>query len=164
MKIEVDLNDILWDENGVETLRESVRRQVIDTLVQTTKRGVDATIKTEVSKTIAETLATELVAKMPDIVNDVLTSEYVPVDRFGNCGKPTTFRGELIRSINDQMAYKRTSFVNDANAFTKAVDAVVSENMDQFKTEFNKLVTAKFVADAMAYATAEMAKRLGLQG
>lgn len=32
MKIEIDLNEILGDETGVETLADSVRRQVTDKL------------------------------------------------------------------------------------------------------------------------------------
>jgi hypothetical protein len=162
MKFEIDLNDILGDENGAETLQESVRRQVVECLVKTTRQGVDATIKIEVSKAIQETLKKELTDRMPLIVSDVLTSEYATVDRYGNHGKTTTFRGELIRSINEQMVYKSASYESDKNAFTKAVDGLVLANLAEFKKEFEKLVTAKFIADAMSYATAEMSKRLGL--
>jgi hypothetical protein len=162
MKIEIDLNDILGDENGAETLQESVRRQVIDTLVRTTKAGVDATIKQQVAATIKETLERELIEKMPGIINDVLTSEYTPVGRYGDAGKPTTFRAELVKSISEQMTYKAARFDSDKNAFTRAVDSLVESEVATFKKEFNSHVTAKFVADAMDYAAAEMAKRLGV--
>lgn len=162
MKIQIDLNEILGDETGVETLQESVRRQVTDALVRATKQGVDATIKQEVTATIKNTLESELIERMPIIVNDVLTAEYTPVTRYGETAKPTSFRAELIKTIHEQMVYKRTTYDSDKNAFTKAVDAVVGENVAEFKKEFQKLVTAQFVADAMAFATAEMSKRLGL--
>lgn len=162
MKIQIDLNDILGDENGAETLQESVRRQVIDAVVRTTKAGVDATIKAQVSATIKETLDAALVEKMPSILEDVLSNEYVPVSRYGQRSDPTTFRAELIKAINEQMAYKAQRYDSDKNAFTKAVDSLVESELAAFKKDFNSQVTAKFVADAMAYATTEMAKRLGV--
>lgn len=34
MKVEIDLNNILGNESGAETLADSVRRQVIDSIKQ----------------------------------------------------------------------------------------------------------------------------------
>lgn len=162
MKIEIDLNDILGDENGAETLQESVRRQVIDTLVSRTRDGMNKTIDEAVSQTITATLQAELVSRMPEILNDVLTSEYTPISNYGARGDPTSFRAELIKGINLQMVYKPSAYSSEKTAFTKAVDDVVAANMGEFKKQFDTLVTKQFVADAMKYATDEMAKRLGL--
>jgi hypothetical protein len=52
MKIEIDLNDILGDEWGTETLADSVRRQVVEKLTQTVKEGVAKKIDHEVSRVI----------------------------------------------------------------------------------------------------------------
>ena len=52
MKVEIDLNDILGDEYGAETLQESVRRQVIDNLTLVIKEGVEKKIEAEVARVI----------------------------------------------------------------------------------------------------------------
>jgi hypothetical protein len=160
MKIEIDLNDILRDEHGDgESLAESIRRQVVETLVRDCKTALKKRIDEETAAAINAALRTAVVEQMPALVADLMNAEYQPVNRYGSRSQVTTFRAELIKSIHEQMVYKRDS---DKNAFTKAVDQTVGENMAAFKAEFGKQVTGAFIAQAMAHATAEMKKRLGI--
>jgi hypothetical protein len=124
MKIEIGPNDILGDEYGTETLQESVRRQVIENLTRTIKGGIGKKIDIEVARILNEELQKVITEKMPAIVDDVLSAEYIPVDRWGGSkGTPTTFRAELVKAINEQMQYKPARYDSDKNAFTRAVDA-----------------------------------------
>lgn len=165
MKIEIDLNDILGGgEYGepAETLQDSIRRQVIDAIVKSTSDGIKRKINEETSRVINEALQAAVQEQMPALLADLMNAEYVPVDRYGSRAAPTTFRNEMIKAIQEQMVYKKTSFSSDASAFTKAVDSVISENVNAFKVEFGKQVNSQFVAQAMQYAASEMSKRLGI--
>jgi hypothetical protein len=162
MKIEIDLNDILGDESGSETLQESVRRQVIDSVTTTIKKGVGVQIDAAVSSTISAGIKDYLDNEMPALLSSIMDAEYTPVDRYGDRNKPTSFRKELVRSIAENMVYKKTTYSSDKNAFTKAVDEVIEENLKLFRTDFEKLVNAGFTASAMEYATNALKKKLGI--
>lgn len=164
MKIEVDLNDILGDENGVETLQESVRRQVIEALTRNIREGVQKQITTETARVINEELQAAIRERMPAIVDDLLNAEYRSVDRWGDQAKePTTFRAELVKAIHEQMVYKPARYENEKSTFTKAVDAVVGAKMEEFRAAYIRQVDAQFVADAMKYASDKLTERLGIK-
>jgi hypothetical protein len=142
MKIEIDLNDILYDENyGSETLQESVKRQVIDNLTKTVSLGIKKQIDTEVSLVISETLKSTLAEKIPLLVDDLMEAKYQPINKWGSKeGEETTFRKSLLNSIVENMVYKKTSYDSDRNVFTKAVDDVIREQMEKIKIEYKKTV------------------------
>jgi len=163
MKIEIDLSDVLHDENGYpsETLAETIRRQVVETI----KREAAKDIQKQISETVSVVLDAELSAaikeQMPSIVANLMEAEYVPIDRYGGRGKPTTFRQELVKKIHEEMTYVKRDY-GEKNAFTKAVDQTVSDLLGGFKTAFQKQVDADFTREAMALATATLKKRLGV--
>ena len=162
MKIEIDLNDIIGDENGAETLQDSVRRQVIDSVTATIKKGVGRQIDEAVAATITAGIKEFLDGKMPELCATVMETEYTPVSNYGQRGVPTTFRAELVRVISENMQYKRSQYSSDKNAFTSAVDGVIEENMKLFKANFETLVNRQFTAEAMNYATNALKKKLGI--
>jgi hypothetical protein len=165
MKIEIDLNDILGgDEDGYgsETMQESIRRQIIDKLSADIKTALKKRIDEETSRVINETLQAEVKQRMPALIDDLMNTEFQPVDRYGSRSTPTTFRAELIKSINENMVYKKTGSFHDTSAFTKAVDAVIAENVSKFQREFNREIDTQFVAQAMAFATEKLRERLNL--
>lgn len=163
MKIEIDLNDILGDEYGAETLQDSVRRQVIEQMTKAINEGVGNQIKSELARVFNEEIRAAVTSQMPTIVNDLLNAEYTPVDRYGDRSGPTTFRKELVAAIHEQMKYKKSQYSSKRNAFTSAVDAVIADNVKEFKADFNKLVNEQFIAEAMAHATIKLAERLGVK-
>lgn len=164
MKFEIDLNDLLADEyGGVETLADSVRRQVIEKLTAKVSTGVQAQINTEVSRVLSEELQSAVKHKMPELLNDLLTAEYRPIDRWGERVKEsTTFRKELVKEITSQMVYKKTQYSSDRNTFTNAVDSVISESVKGMQQDFDKKIIEMFQKEAFDYATKQMAKKLGV--
>jgi len=154
-KIEIDIHELLGDP---EFLRESIEEKVKETILQ----GIGKNITAQVSNLINQELARAIEKKMPELVNAVLDDPYVKVDQWGDRegSKPTTFRTELVRAVNDQMTYKKKTFSSDENAFTKAVDGVVAANVRTFKESFNKLVNDTFTKDALNYAVAKLRERL----
>lgn len=164
MKIEIDLNDILGDEFGAETIQESVKRQVIEHLSREVKEGIGKRLDSEVSAMINSELKEALKARIPGLIDDLMTTEYTPVDRWGSYerDKTTTFRKELVKSINEQMVYKKARYESDKSAFTKAVDSVVSENVNEFERSFNKLVNDTFTRETMAHAMKTLREKFGI--
>lgn len=160
MKIEIDLNDILGDEDGVETLQESVRRQVLDSLSRTIKEGVQKRVNEETSRILNEELQSVLRSRTPALIDDIFSAEFTPVTRYGERSMPTTFRNEIIKTLQGEMVYKKANYDSDKNAYTKAVDKIVGENLAAFQAEFKKQVSDTFLKDAMAYAVSELGKRL----
>lgn len=164
MKIEIDLNDIMGDESGVETLADSVRRQVIEKLSREVKEGIGRKIDSELSQVIGSTIRQAMESLMPSTIENLMEAEYKPVDRYGDrCKENTTFRKELVKTIHEQMVYKKTNYDSDKNAFTKAVDAVIAENVKHFQTEFNTLVNSQFTHSCFVYAQTELQKKLGIK-
>lgn len=164
MKIEIDLNEILSDEDyGSETLQESVRRQVVTKLADQIKKGIGDRIDRDVSEVISETLSSSVKELMPNLINDLMSAEYCPITNWGDRGEPTTFRKQLVKVIHEQMVYKKTSYSSDKNAFTVAVDGVISENIAIFKKDFDKLVNEAFTKECLEYAKKSLSEKLGLK-
>jgi hypothetical protein len=163
MKLEIDLNDILGNEYGTETLQDSIRRQIVEGFTATIRKSVNTEIEQAVSKTITTEIKTFIEAELPGLMATLLEAEYTPVGRYGEQSKPTTFRAELVKSITENMVYKRASHESDKNAFTKAVDAVISESVNAFKQDFQKQVDANYTAEVMQFAQESLKKKLGIK-
>jgi hypothetical protein len=162
MKIEIDLNDILGDENGSETIQESVRRQVIESVSETVKKGIGQRIDRAVGETISEQINLYLTGEMPHLLENIMDAEYTPVTRYGQPEQPTSFRKELLKSITENMVYKKQSYSSNESAFTRAVDQVIDEKVKSFKADFTKQVDSHFTAAAMQFAVDTLKKKLGI--
>lgn len=166
MKIEIDLNDILGgdEEYGSETLNESIRRQVVDKLTKTVSEGIGKRIDVELARVIDEQITTGLKDKLPALVDDILAAEYTPVDRYGHRSKETTnIRAEIVKTVTEQMVYKTGGYSSEKNAYTSAVDGLISKHVGEFKAAFDKQIDATFVREAMEYATKKLGERLGVK-
>jgi len=162
MKIEIDLDDILGDESGVETLQESIRRQVIDSITKNVKQGIKLRIDEAVGNTIQTELNSYLKDALPGLFAQIMDAEYTPVSTYGSRGDTTTLRATLLKSITDNMVYRKGNYSSENNAFTKAVDSVMEEQLKAFKADFNKTVDATFTAAAFAHAREAVQKKLGI--
>jgi hypothetical protein len=162
MKFEIDLNDILSDEFGAETLQESIKRQVVDNITKKISEGVLKRIDNEVNMQITSIINEAIADKMPAIVDDIMNCEYSPVDRYGTRKDKTTFRKELVNTIAAECVYKNTSYNSDKNTFTKAVDNVVTEQMKLIEQNYKKEVDEAIGKKAFDLAIDTLKKKLGL--
>ena len=163
MKIEIDLNDFLGDEYGAETLNESIKRQVIDNLTKTVEKGIQKQINEKVSSVIEDTLCLALAEKMPILIYDLMNATYQPVDIYGSRKPETTFRNELIKSIMEQMTYKKQYSGDKDNFFTKAVDQVIAEQMKIISENYKKTVDEFIGKKAFDLAITTLKIKLGLE-
>lgn len=165
MKIEIDLNDVFQDEDGTpsESLSESVKRQIIDSIVARTRADVNQRISDAISKIVDDEVKGKIAEIIPRLLSEALDYEYTPVSSYGAKSEPTTVRNELAKAVQQSMVYKQSSYSSDKNSFTKAVDEAVSANVIKFKSSYEKMVDAKFVAEAMEYATKKLAERLNVK-
>jgi hypothetical protein len=159
MKIEIDLNEILEHEGGVESIKESVCRQITDHL----SRSIKDRVKDRINEVLADSVKKAIDEKIPVFMADLLDSEYTVVDRYGSANKgETTLRKELVNTIKEQMQYKSSRYDNDKNAFTRAVEETVGVQVKDFQRSFNALVTEQFTKDAMEFAVSRLRERLGM--
>jgi hypothetical protein len=164
MKIEIDLSEILTSEYGeAESLAESVHRQIADTLMERIQKGVLQKVDDEIAKRLDKAIGEAVTARMPDIINDVMNTSYIPVGAYGDRKKETNFRNELIKAISEQMVYKKTSYPNDRNAFTKAVDSVLEDKMQEMQKILKDEITTDFAKKALQESVKVLKKSLGLE-
>ena len=163
MKFEIDLNDIFSDEYGSETIQESVRRQVVEKMTEVVSKGVAKKIDIVINEAITKELESALKEKMPLLIDDLMNTEYAMVDRWGDVGSKTTFRKELIKSIQDQMKYTPKNYDSDKNNFTRSVDATVKETMQQFASDYKQTVDKLFTQEALNYAQNSLKQKLGIE-
>jgi hypothetical protein len=164
MKLEIDLTEILHDDYGdpAESMAESIRRQVVAAVAKAASDGIQRRIDAAVDQAISRALTKAVDEQLPSLIADLMDAEYRPVDPFGRRGDATTLRNALLKTMQEQMVYKRSSYDSDKNAFTRAVDGAVSAKLDEFRKEYHRVVDGPFVAEAMAYATEKLRERLGL--
>lgn len=169
MKIEIDLNDIFGggDEGPDETLQESIRRQVVDSLIRRVSEGVDKEVRAKVGEAIDVALAAQVEKLMPGLIDQLMHSTYTPVDHYGRKGEPTNFQDQLLAKVIAQMEYKPSGdrYNQDReNVFTKTVREVVATKLAGFKKEFDATIDKTFVAEALEHATAKLRERMGIKG
>lgn len=163
MKIEIDLKDILQDEyENSETLSQSIKRQVVESITANLAKGIERKIDEEVSKAIDEQIKKSLDEIRPNLITQILDEEYTVVDRYGSRSKEkTTFRNQLIKVVTEEFVYKKSSYNSDKNPFTRAVDEVLEMQAKAFKKQFDELISANYVAETKAYAVKVLKEKLG---
>jgi hypothetical protein len=164
MKIEIDLKDIIQDDDyGSETMQESIRRQVVESITSKYSEGIGKRIDLEVSKAIDEQIKKSLDEIRPSLIAEILDAEYISVDRYGERAKEkTTFRKQLIKAVNENMVYVKNSYHNVNNPFTKAVDEALALQVGEFKKHFDQIITADYVKETKAYAVKVLKEKLGI--
>ena len=166
MKIEIDLNDILGDEYGTETIQESVKRQVVEKLKSGIEQRVIKEIELEVSRKIDQEISKVLESKIPGLFDNLLEEEFTPVGRYGDREKPTTIRKRFTEKLIEECKYEKngnSGYTDNRNYFSKAVDSLVQSKVDDFKKEFNSLVDSKFKEDSLKYAVTKLKEAVGLK-
>ena len=160
MKIEIDLQDILGDEYGdVESLAESIQRQVIDNLTNRVSEGILKKVDNSISELLNKKVEEFAKEQLPSLFDNVIDKEYSIVDRWGSHEETTTMRKKLVTVLTDQMVYKSARYDSEKNYFTKNVDEIMSEKMSVFKKDFNTKVDEAFSTEALAYASAKMIEK-----
>jgi hypothetical protein len=165
MKIEIDLDDIFRDGDGnpEEGLEESVRRQVIDRLSGDMRKRLFAQLDVNLTTIMNEQINAVIKDRMPELLDDILNTEYTPVSTYGiKAQASTTFRAEIIAAVANNMKYEPKGNGYDENAFTKAVKSIVNAQTAALQKEILARVDTEFKKDAMAFAVAKLSERLGL--
>jgi uncharacterized phage protein gp47/JayE len=164
MKFEIDLSDVMGEEFEGASTQEVIKQMVVDKLVDFSKKALQQKIDVEVAKCIDEEIKIAIKNQMPSIIQDVTNCEYTPVDNWGQKKTPTTFRKQLLESISKEMEYKRQNYDSDKNVFTRTVDSVIKECVENFGKKFNKEVEERFFTEAVKSATDNIRRKLGIAG
>jgi hypothetical protein len=165
MKVEIDLSEIFCDSEDPCDLNvnDAIRQEVVRALTKTMGERLTSTIEYETRVVINAELQAAVKERMPQIVDSIIDAPFVPVGQYGSPGTPTTFRDALAKAIMDQMVYKKVTYDSDKNLFTRAVDAVLEENLKLFKAEMKRQVDAQYAAAVLVAATDALRQKLGLK-
>ena len=104
IQISIDLHDVFFgdDEYPNETLEEAIRRQVVAQIASEVKsqalKPISALVNGHVENAVAESVSSVL----PKMIEEVLQSEYTVVGKWGEKGKTTTLRNEIVETLTDQ--------------------------------------------------------------
>lgn len=109
-----------------------------------------------------ERLQEALKDHMPQLLDDVMNYEYTPVDSYGRASAKTSFKAQLVAAVAKECVYAPRTYSSEENAFTRGVKNAVEAQLNVFKKEFDAKINEQFRKDCLAYAVAELSKRLGL--
>ena len=160
MKIEIDLKDVLENEFGsMESLAESIRRQIVDNLTNTLSKGIQEKITQEIGLLIDDQIKNIVAQQMPSLFAELIDKEYQITDAWGTFKGKTTMRNNLIKTLTEQMTYKNSNYHSDKNYFTKQIDECISTQMVKFKEDFVKTANQLLAKEAFDYAVKEFNKK-----
>jgi hypothetical protein len=163
MQITIDLSDIFCSEDDPCDLQEAIKQEVVRHITATLTKGLHLQVAEAVTRIMDEQIAATVSAQMPGIIDDIINVEYTPVDRYGHRERPTTFRAELIKKVQEEMQYRPETYETKENTFTRSVRGIVKEQLTAFKTDFDKKVNAAYVAEVHEYAIATLARKFGIE-
>lgn len=165
MKVEIDLSDVLYDDEAgaEETLAECVRRQVVNQLADRLHAKIEKEVMLAVHSQIDQRVTALVNAKVQEVTEMALDSEYTPVDSYGRTSCPTTIRKTFVAALQSVMKFERKSSY-DQSPFTNAVMAAVESHLKEFKSQYTKLVDAEFTAAVLTEAQRKLQERLGIKG
>jgi transcriptional antiterminator len=165
MKLEIDLNDIFRDENGIpeESLEDSIKRQVLEKLSGDLRKRLFSRLDEELSKVMTAQIQEVMKAKMPELIDDIMNTSYIPISGYGSRGEKTTFRDELVKAVTSNMKYEPKNYTSDENVFTRSVKSILEAKTSALQKAITDQVDVKFKEDAIKFAVTKLAERLGLK-
>lgn len=167
LSIELDLNEILTDENGYpeESVEQSIKRQVIEKIAETAKKGIGRQIEISIRDAVAKVIDSAVAEKLPSMIDMLLNEEYTPRTQWGEKLEPTTVRNELIKRFREEFQYVKTDPYGNrskATAFSQAVDKFVEEKLREFKKTFDDTVGKQFHEEALKYVGQVISKKFNV--
>ncbi|MCE2838032.1 MAG: hypothetical protein LW834_13910 [Cyanobium sp. 49614_E6] len=166
MNISINLSDIFRDEDGDlldddEATRQAIKRQVIDQLTSECLKILFGRYDDELVLIMRSQLNEVMKTRMPSLVDDVMNTEFTPVNKNGQRSEPTTFRAEIIKTCTSEMTYEPKHYVLDENFFTRTIKGVLREQTEAFKEALKQQIDTLFKSNALVFAVDELKKRLG---
>lgn len=161
MKIDIDLSDI-FDE-GEESVNDSVKDTIINTVVQKIYSKIDKEISIKVSEILIKGITEKLHAHLDKLIPELMEYEFAETGMYGASKEKTTVKNRILKQLETECKWKDARYESDKNAFTKAVEGVVSKMTAEFKAKFNTEVNALFVKETLEHAQLKLREKLGIK-
>lgn len=163
MKFEIELDD-LFDTNEYGRISAKTQRALQSTIIrkvaELVRAEVDVQIRDAVKAYIDSNLESIIAPKITKLCEDLLDYEYVPVTLYGSKAPPTTLRNTIIAQVQNDCVYKNDAYRQPQNTFTKVLTKIVTDQIDEFKSDFTKQVNEKLRQEAYAYAVKTLKEKL----
>jgi hypothetical protein len=135
----------------VEQMSESIDERIEEAVMSVINDGVKEKIDLCVKNRIEE------------IVEVGLDQEFEEVDKWGKSEGKFTIRKRLVEKFKKEANFLPKKWDSDESVFTRMLKKVLSDNLDIFGKEFDKVIDTKFIADCQEYAAEKLRKRLGIK-
>jgi hypothetical protein len=166
MKLEIDLSSIFSggdeDESG-RSVDELIKEAVIERVIGDVRNRMPKLLDEKLNAALSAEVNTAVKSFIEKTLPNLMDHEFTETSSWGEKKGVYTVRNRILKSVEEQVFYKQTSYNSDKNAFTRCVDDIVEAKMSTFKKEVNKAVDEKFTREAMAYAEKALRERLGVK-
>lgn len=162
MKITIDLADAFdRDEETGELDYKGVREAIIEKAARLIIDQCHSDVHRLVREKVQAAMTASVKSQMEKLFTDFLDEEFIPVNEYGSRSAKTTVRNQIAEMIKTACTISNDRY-NNSNTFASVVKDAAETKMKEFKSEFSKQVDNLFVAQAVAHATAELKKKLGV--
>lgn len=163
MEIKINLDELVGsDEEGSGSIKEFILEEIRRKASSAVEKLLVGEIKSAIVTVCQEQIKILVAGHLEGMVHDTLHNPFCPKDSMGRLLPETTVRDEIIKLVQAQMVYKKTSYDSDKNAFTLQHERIVAAEFAKFKESFSKLVNETFTAQAMQHAAQTLKAKLGL--
>lgn len=169
MKITIDLAEAFdRDEDTGDIDYKGVREAIIEKAARLLIDGKtygfsgENSIERQVKEVVGAAITASVKTQIDKLFVDFLDEQFTPISEYGAKSTPTTVRNRIAEMVQKACTITSNDRYGNANTFTKVVHDAAEAKMSEFKKEFSKQVDNLFVAQAVAHATAELKRKLGV--
>ena len=161
MKLNIDLDELFIgaNEDGLDA-RTAIKKAVVDEIVGELWPCCMDAARSEIAVKVSEQIGPVIEEQLKVLFADLMDHEFEEVSAYGRKGGKWTVRKRILDCIEKTCVFSNKGYYNDTNKFTEAVNSVVKDSMEGFKKEFTAAVNKELCANAMAFAVAELSKKL----
>ena len=157
MEIKINTEDLVGEECSV---REEIISLAVEAFRKDVAEKVDREVNSFITNQLQDQIKTQMTKQIDLIIHDGLDYEYTEMDKWGTPHGKFTIRQRIADIFKEQAVFKQKQWDSDKNVFTKVVEQIISEELKNFRSDFNKLVNNKFLADCQEYAIKTLRERL----
>lgn len=160
MKIDLNLDEI-FDEGG--SVEDSIKERIIQTVVQRIYVKIERDLSSEIKKALETGIREKVNLALGMLIPTLLDEEFTPVSSYGEKGKTTTVRNQILEQLKKECVVIKSNYSSDQNTFTKVMHQCIEEMSKDFKAELHKEIDSRFTKEALEYAQKALKEELGIK-
>lgn len=144
MKIEIDMTEIFENEDGGD-IKMTVGDRVIENVTNRAWSDFERRFKERLDSTLTKMIEEKVSAKLDEVIPQMLEHEFTEITSWGSVKEKWSVKGRILAAIEKTSQYNNSSsWDSDKNAFTKAINSIVSEHVKQFDKIIRDTINFRF--------------------